>query len=46
MIYLFKLLKPVGKTITRIASGIPLGSHLEFIDDATIGRAILSRREL
>ncbi len=46
MIYLSKLLKPLGKTITRIASGIPLGSHLEFIDDATIGRAILSRREL
>jgi len=46
MIYLYKLLKPLGKTITRIASGIPLGAHLEFIDDATIGRAILSRREL
>jgi recombination protein RecR len=46
MIYLSNLLKPIGKTITRIASGIPLGSHLEFIDDATIGRAILSRREL
>jgi len=46
MIYLSQLLKPLGKTITRIASGIPLGSHLEFIDDATIGRAILSRREM
>jgi recombination protein RecR len=46
MIYLSKLLKSSGKTITRIASGIPLGAHLEFIDDATIGRAILSRREL
>ncbi len=46
MIYLSKLLKPIGKTITRIASGIPIGAHLEFIDDATIGRAILSRREV
>jgi recombination protein RecR len=46
MIYLSRLLKPIVKTITRIASGIPLGAHLEFIDDATIGRAILSRREL
>jgi recombination protein RecR len=46
MIYLSQLLKPLGKTITRIASGIPLGAHLEFIDDATIGRAILSRRAL
>jgi recombination protein RecR len=46
MIYLSKLLGDSGKKITRIASGIPLGSHLEFIDDATIGRAILSRREM
>ena len=46
MIYLSKLLGGSGKMITRIASGIPLGSHLEYIDDATIGRAILSRREV
>ena len=46
MIYISKLFKSSGKKITRIASGIPLGSHLEFIDDATIGRAILGRREL
>ena len=46
MIYLSKALKPLDKKVTRIASGIPLGAHLEFIDDATIGRAILSRSEL
>jgi recombination protein RecR len=46
MIYISKILKSGGKKITRIASGIPLGSHLEFIDDATIGRAIISRREV
>jgi recombination protein RecR len=46
MIYLSKLLKSKDITITRIASGIPLGAHLEFIDDATIGRAIQSRREI
>ena len=46
MIYLSKALKSLGKRTTRIASGIPLGAHLEFIDDATIGRAILSRSEL
>lgn len=46
MIYLSRAIKPMGKRVTRIASGIPLGAHLEFIDDATIGRAILSRREL
>ena len=46
MIYLSRAIRPMGKKVTRIASGIPLGAHLEFIDDATIGRAILSRREL
>jgi recombination protein RecR len=46
MIYLSKLLKTSAIRVTRIASGIPIGSHLEYIDDATIGRAIQSRREL
>ena len=46
MLYLSKLLKSKQVTVTRIASGIPLGAHLEFIDDATIGRAIQSRREV
>ena len=46
MIYISKLFKSSGKKITRIASGILLGAHLEFIDDATIGRAIISRREI
>jgi recombination protein RecR len=46
MIFLSNSIKQTGKKITRIASGIPLGAHLEYIDDATIGRAILSRREL
>lgn len=46
MIYISKLFRSTEKKVTRIASGIPLGAHLEFIDDATIGRAILSRREV
>lgn len=46
MIYISRLFNSDDKKITRIASGIPLGAHLEFVDDATIGRAILSRREL
>jgi recombination protein RecR len=46
MIYLSKLLKPYNKRITRIASGVPFGAHLEFIDNATICRAILSRRDV
>jgi recombination protein RecR len=46
MIYLSNLLKSSGCTITRIASGIPLGAHLEFIDDATIGRALMQRNKI
>lgn len=46
MIYIGKLLKDSNVRLTRIASGVPMGSHLEFLDAATIGRAIASRREL
>jgi recombination protein RecR len=46
MIYISKLLKDKNVLITRLASGVPIGSNLEFIDSATIGRAILTRREL
>jgi len=46
MIYISKLLKDLNVKVTRIASGVPIGSHLEFVDTATIGRAILSRQEL
>ena len=46
MIYLSKLLKPLNVKVTRIARGVPIGSHLEYVDTATIGRAILSRQEL
>ena len=42
-LYLAKMLKPLGITITRIARGLPIGGDLEFADDATIGRAILNR---
>jgi len=46
MIYISRLLSDSAVKLTRIASGIPLGSNLEFIDAATIGRAILTRRDL
>ncbi len=46
MIYISKLLKNSGVLITQLASGVPIGSNLEFIDPATIGRAILTRRKL
>ena len=41
--YINKLLKPYDIDVTRIAYGIPMGSELEFIDDATLSRAFESR---
>ena len=45
-LYLEGLIKPLGIRVTRLAFGIPLGSDLEYVDDATINRAIEGRREL
>jgi recombination protein RecR len=45
-LYLARLMKPFGITVTRIARGLPIGGDLEFADDATIGRAILNRSSL
>jgi recombination protein RecR len=45
--YLTKLLRSLnGLKLTRIASGIPVGSHLEYADQATLTRALEGRREL
>ena len=44
--YLSRLLKPFGVKVTRLAYGIPVGSHLEFADDATMLRALEGRREM
>lgn len=44
--YLSKLLKPSGVRTTRLASGIPAGGYVEFMDGATLGRALDGRREL
>lgn len=41
--YLSKVLKTLGVQVSRIARGVPIGSDLEFADDATISRAIQSR---
>jgi recombination protein RecR len=41
--YIAKLIKPFGVKISRIASGVPMGSSLEFSDDATIARALEGR---
>ena len=44
--YLSRLLKPFDAKVTRLAYGIPVGSHLEFADDATLMRALEGRREM
>lgn len=41
--YINKLLKPYEVSVTRIAYGIPMGTELEFIDEATLSRAFASR---
>lgn len=45
-VYLSKVLKPYGVRITRIASGVPMGSFIEYMDGATLGRALDGRREV
>ena len=44
--YLAKLLRAHNVKVTRLASGIPVGSHLEYADQATLARALEGRREL
>ncbi len=45
-IYLSKLIKPLGVTVTRIAHGIPVGGDLEYTDEVTLSKALEGRREL
>lgn len=44
--YIARLLKPFEVKVTRLAYGIPVGSNLEFADDATLLRALEGRREI
>ena len=44
--YLSKLIKPLGITVTRIAHGIPVGGDLEYNDEITLTKALEGRREL
>lgn len=44
--YLSKLIKPTGIKVTRIASGVPVGGDLEYIDEVTLLRALEGRVEL
>ena len=44
--YISKLIKPTGIKVTRIASGVPVGGDLEYIDEVTLLRALEGRVEL
>ena len=44
--YISRLLKPFGVRVTRLAYGIPVGSNLEFADDATLQRALEGRVDM
>lgn len=45
-LYLARLIKPMGIKVTRIAHGLPVGAHLEYADEVTLGKAIEGRREI
>ncbi|MCI9074047.1 MAG: recombination protein RecR, partial [Lachnospiraceae bacterium] len=44
--YISKLIKPMGVKVTRIASGVPVGGDLEYIDEVTLLRALEGRVEI
>jgi recombination protein RecR len=44
--YLYRLVKPFGIKVTRIAHGLPVGGDLEYADEVTISKALEGRREL
>jgi recombination protein RecR len=44
--YVAALLKPLGLTVTRLASGLPVGGDLEYADEVTLGQALEGRREM
>lgn len=44
--YIARLIKPFGVTVSRIAYGIPVGANLEYADEVTLSRALEGRREM
>jgi recombination protein RecR len=44
--YLARLVKDMGITVTRLASGLPVGGDLEYADEVTLGRAFSGRRRV
>lgn len=45
-LYLARLLKSRGVTVTRLAFGMPVGGDIEYTDEVTLGRSLLGRREM
>ncbi len=45
-LYLSRLISPSGISVTRIASGLPVGGDLEYADELTLGRALEGRRSV
>jgi recombination protein RecR len=45
-LYLARLLKPLGVRVTRIATGIPVGSDIEYADEITMSKAMSGRRDV
>jgi len=46
IMYLQKILAPMGRTMTRLARGLPLGATLEFADEVTLGDALKGRKKI
>jgi recombination protein RecR len=44
--YVAALLKPLGVSVTRLASGLPVGGDLEYADEVTLSQALEGRREM
>ena len=45
-LYLSKVIRPMGVSVTRIARGLPMGGDLEYTDAVTLGKALEGRREI
>ena len=44
--YIARILKPKGVRVTRIAHGVPIGGHLEYVDEMTLLKAVEGRRDM
>jgi len=44
--FLSRMLKPLGVTVSQLASGLPVGGDLDYADEITLGRALSGRKEL